>query len=305
MGIIKEHIVEHLKLGTRGSKLALWQAHFIKAQLEAVGTTCEIVIIKTRGDQIQDIGFSKMEGKGFFTKEIEDALLEGKIDFAVHSMKDMPTTNPPGLVLTALSYREDPRDCLVIKKSSATDGLLKLPESAIVGTSSARRKAQLLHYRSDLNIQDIRGNVPTRLKKLQEESFDAIVLAKAGLERLKIDLSDFEYIDLNPREFVPAPAQGVIALQVREDDTATRRLLQQIHHADVARCTNIERKVLQLMDGGCQMPLGVHCEMDQENNFHVHAAFAKSWDAPVKFVHCSQSTSINLAEKIHQALLED
>ena len=293
-----------LKLGTRGSKLALWQANFIKDQLEQVGQNVEIVIIKTRGDKIQDIGFSKMEGKGFFTKEIEDALIDGRVDFAVHSMKDMPTTNPPGLCLTALTYREDPRDCLVIKKSSVQPKPLKLGEGAVVGTSSARRKAQLLHYRPDFNIQDIRGNVPTRLEKLQNGNFDAIVLAKAGLNRLKIDLSAFEFIDLNPREFVPAPAQGVIALQVRESDTETRKVLKQIHHADVARCTNVERKVLQLMDGGCQMPLGVNCEQDQDGNFHVNAAFATAWDAPVKFVHLSRSTSVNLAEEIYTMLTD-
>ena len=291
-----------LKLGTRGSKLALWQANFIKDQLEQKGQTVEIVIIKTRGDKIQDIGFSKMEGKGFFTKEIEDALIDEQIDFAVHSMKDMPTSNPEGLCLTALSYREDPRDCLVIKKSSVQEKPLKLGDGAKVGTSSARRKAQLLHYRPDLELSDIRGNVPTRLEKLKSGDFDAIVLAKAGLNRLKIDLSEFEFIDLNPREFVPAPAQGVVALQVRESDIDTRKILRQIHHADVARCTNIERKVLRLLDGGCQMPLGVNCEQDDQGNFHVHAAFAKAWDAPVKFVHLSRSTSVNLAEEVFNML---
>jgi len=296
--------VKTLKLGTRGSKLALWQANFIKDQLVKSGQDVEIVIIKTRGDKIQDIGFSKMEGKGFFTKEIEDALIDGRVDFAVHSMKDMPTTNPEGLCLTALSYREDPRDCLVIKKSSVQAKALKLGDSAKVGTSSARRKAQLLHYRSDLQIADIRGNVPTRLEKLKNGDFDAIVLAKAGLNRLKIDLSDFEFIDLNPREFVPAPAQGVVALQVRESDTETRKVLRQIHHAEVARCTNVERRVLQLMDGGCQMPLGVHCEQDEHGNFHVSAALATAWDAPVRFVHLSRSTSVNLADEIYNQLMQ-
>lgn len=294
-----------LRLGTRGSKLALWQANFIKGQLEKEGQEVEITIIKTRGDKIQDIGFSKMEGKGFFTKEIEDALIAGDIDFAVHSMKDMPTKGPEGLCLTSLSYREDPRDCLVIKKSSVSDAMLKLPEGAKVGTSSARRKAQLLHYRSDLQMVDIRGNVPTRLQKLLDQDFDAIVLAKAGMNRLETDLSAFECIDLNPREFVPAPAQGVIALQTREDDTNTRRILQKIHHSEVARCTNVERRVLQLLDGGCQMPLGVHCSQDEQGNYHVHAAFAKAWDEKVKYVHCSRSSSVNLSEDVFNMLTED
>jgi hydroxymethylbilane synthase len=150
-----------------------------------------------------------MEGKGFFTKEIEEALLRKEIDVAVHSMKDLPTTSPEGLAITALSYRENPADWMVIRQSGTdAKALFRLREKAIVGTSSARRKAQLLHYRPDIQIKDIRGNVPTRLRKLDEGQFDAIMLAAAGLTRLEIDLSAYEVIRFSPKEFIPAPAQG-------------------------------------------------------------------------------------------------
>ncbi len=292
-----------VKIGTRGSKLALWQAEYTKLLLEEQGAEVELVIIKTKGDRIQDIGFAKMEGKGFFTKEIEDALLRGDVDLAVHSMKDMPTNSPEGLVITAVSYRENPADWLIIRKDKTTENkLLKLPENATVGTSSARRKAQMLHFRSDVNLQDIRGNVPTRLQKLRDGGFDAILLAAAGIERLEIDLTEFTVVKLHPKEMVPAPAQGVLAWQTCTEDKKIRRLLKKLHNADTAAATNVERKVLNLFQGGCQMPLGVYCERDHSGNYHVQAAMADSWDAPVKRVSVSQSTAAGLAEKVVERL---
>ncbi len=294
---------QKLKIGTRGSRLALWQANFTKDILEALGVEVELVIIKTKGDKIQHLSFDKIEGKGFFTKEIEDSLLRGDIDMAVHSMKDLPTESPEGLAITAVSYRENPADWLIIRKAVLTEGqLLKLPEKAIVGTSSARRKAQMRHFRNDLQMKDIRGNVPTRLEKLRKGDFDAILLAAAGVSRLEMDLSEFEIIKLNPKEFVPAPAQGVLAYQTCEDDMTTRRILKQLHHPEVSARTNIERKVLKLMEGGCHMPLGVYCERDQMNNYHVWAAIAKTWDSPVKKVRLSSSTSHELAESVVEKL---
>lgn len=245
-----------------------------------------------------------MEGKGFFTKEIEDALLREEVDVAVHSMKDLPTNAPEGLSITAVSYRENPADWLVIRKSQAAEGQsLRLPQKAIVGTSSARRKSQILDFRPDVQIKDIRGNVPTRLGKLRDGQFDAILLAAAGATRLGIDLEEaFTLIKFNPREFVPAPAQGVLAWQTRTEDKPTRRTLKQIHQKDTAEVTNIERKVLNLLDGGCQMPLGVYCERDADANFHIWAAKAAAWDQPVKRVRLSQSTKHQLAERVVEAL---
>ncbi len=286
-----------IKIGTRGSRLALWQADFLQNQLSDIGVESELVIIKTKGDQIQHLGFDKMEGKGFFTKEIEDALLRGDIDMAVHSMKDMPTSQPEGLVITAVSYREDPSDWLLIRKESMDGNMdLRLKEGAIVGTSSARRKAQMLNFRSDIGLQDIRGNVPTRIEKLRNGDFDAILLAGAGVTRLQLDVSDLEVIKFNVKEFVPAPAQGVLAFQTCKGDKATRRILQKIHHSDVAEVTNIERKVLQLLDGGCQLPMGAYCEKDTMGNFHLWVASADAWDGELKKVRLSSSTSFELAE---------
>lgn len=295
---------KHLRIGTRGSKLALWQAYYTQDQLKKAGIGSELVIIKTQGDRIQHLSFDKMEGKGFFTKEIEDALLRKEIDVAVHSMKDLPTSSPEGLVITAISYRENPADTLVVRPEGQQEGqLFKLKQHAVVGTSSARRKAQMRHFRPDIQIKDIRGNVPTRLQKLREGQFDAILLAAAGLSRLEIDLSEFHVVQFNPREFVPAPAQGVLAWQSRIDDKETRRTLQKIHDKAVAERTNIERKVLNLLDGGCQMPLGVYCEKDQAGNFHVWAAKAEGWDQPLERVQVSSSTSFQLAEQVVEKLV--
>ncbi len=292
-----------IRIGTRGSKLALWQAEYLRRALAEHHIESELLIIKTQGDRIQHLSFDKMEGKGFFTKEIEDHLLRGEVDVAVHSMKDLPTTAPPGLTITAVSYREDPSDWLVIRQSRVkNEQLLKLPREAVVGTSSARRKAQMLDFRPDIAIKDIRGNVPTRLEKLRQGQFDAILLAGAGLTRLGIDLSEFHVIRFNPREFVPAPAQGVLAFQTCTEDTQIRRLLRHIHHEDVAARTNIERRVLQLADGGCQMPIGVYCERDATGNYHVWAAKADSWNSPLKRARLSQSTSHQLAERVLEEL---
>lgn len=290
-------------IGTRGSQLALWQAYYTKDLLEKLGVEVELKIIKTKGDKIQHLSFDKIEGKGFFTKEIEEQLLNGEIDMAVHSMKDLPTTSPEGLVVTAVSYRENPADALIINKNAFTEGkVMNLPEGATVGTSSARRKAQLLHFRPDLKIKDIRGNVDTRLRKLVEEDYDAIVLAAAGFARLEMDMSDYQVITFNPKEFIPAPAQGVLAFQTRTDDLGTRRVLKAIHRTDVASCTNVERKALNLIEGGCHTPVGIYCERDANGYYHAWAAMADTWDSPVRRVQISSSTTHNLAEEIVEKL---
>lgn len=292
-----------IRIGTRGSKLALWQAHYTQSQLKAQGIESILEIIKTKGDKIQHLSFDKIEGKGFFTKEIEDALLRGDVDMAVHSMKDLPTTQPPGLCITAVSYREMATDQLIVRKDIGGEGrLFSLPENAVVGTSSARRKALMLDVIPDLEMKDIRGNVPTRVQKLRDKQFDAIIMAAAGLQRLELDLSEFKVINLNAREFVPAPAQGVLAFQTCTSDYDTRRMLKILHEPKVAACTNVERKILQLMGGGCHMPLGAYCERDQMGNYHVWAAMAKEWNSPLKRVKLSSSTSSQLAEKVVEGL---
>lgn len=290
-----------IRIGTRGSKLALWQADYLQSELSKIGEQSEVHIIKTKGDLVQNLSFDKLEGKGFFTKEIEDALLKGEVDLAVHSLKDMPTTQPTGLVLCGLSYREAANDCLIIKRSSLDKvHPMGLGNDAVVGTSSARRKALVADLFPNAKCADIRGNVPTRIQKLLDGEMDAIILAKAGLNRLKLALDDQLIVrDLHTREFVPAPGQGVITYQCREEDTNIRNIVRKIHHSEVLECTNIERGVLKKMDGGCQLPLGVHCEKDSNGFYHVYAGYG----SPLKRVNFSQSTSVGLVDKIYEALL--
>ena len=271
----------------------------MQAQLLNIGQQSELVIIKTQGDLVQNLSFEKLEGKGFFTKEIEDALLRGDIDMAVHSMKDLPPSQPEGLAVTAVSYRENPADWLLIRPEAfVPDAPLRLCEGAIVGTSAARRKALARSFRPDLSLLDIRGNVPTRIEKLRRGDFDAIFLAGAGLTRLQLDLSGLEILELSPREFVPAPAQGVLAYQVVASDVRVRRILRDIHQPDVSAVTNVERRVLQGLGGGCHMPLGVYCERDSTGFYHVWATCADTWDAPLRRVRLSSSTHFGLADEV-------
>ncbi len=255
--------MKHVTIGSRGSDLALWQAHFVKGELEKLGCSVSIEIIKTQGDKIQHLSFDKLEGKGFFTKEIEDALLKKSIDLAVHSHKDLETTPPAGLKIACVSERAHPSDLLLINKNAVdADKKWDLKSSAVVGTSSARRKSQVLYYREDVELKDLRGNVPTRIQKLRDGNYDAILLAKAGVDRLEIDLSEFHVVVLDPKEFVPAPAQGVLGLQIRNEDDELAAILAKMNAEMVAKRIGVERKVLNLLDGGCQLPLGVYCDID-------------------------------------------
>ncbi len=258
-------------IGTRGSQLALWQAHYTQTQLERIGHQVKLQIIKTTGDKIQNVSFNKIEGKGFFTKELEEALLNEDIDMAVHSYKDLPTTQPDGLSIIANSYRENPADWLIINKNSTERKFLSLKEGATVGTSSPRRASQLLHFRPDLKIKAIRGNVPTRVKKADEE-VDAVVLAAAGLNRLDLDLSNYIVVKLPPILFIPAPAQGVLAFQIREKDQELARILSQIHDEYTAQSIYVERSILNKLEGGCQQPIGIYCKKDEET-YHLWATY--------------------------------
>jgi hydroxymethylbilane synthase len=285
-------------IGSRGSDLALWQANHVLRKVQKLGLTAEIKIITTQGDADQTLSFDKLEGKGFFTKEIEEALLNKEIDLAVHSHKDLPTTSPEGLKIAAVSEREDPAELVLIRKE-CFDNTQKftIKKGAVVGTSSARRKSQLLAFRSDIKIVDLRGNVPTRIQKLRDKKYDAIMLASAGVERLRIDLSEFKVLRLDPKEFIPAPAQGVLGLQIREDDHELFQYINKLNSEKVEDTIGIERKILNLFDGGCQLPLGVYC-IKEENKFKVWTSKAATWDSMPKRIYRESFTMDGFAQKI-------
>jgi hydroxymethylbilane synthase len=290
-------------IGSRGSDLALWQANFVLSELKKIKIATEIKIIKTQGDISQNLSWDKLEGKGFFTKEIEDALLKNEIDLAVHSHKDLPTDPVIGLIIAAVSEREDPSELLLISKKAVDEKQrFSLKQNAVVGTSSARRKSQLLAWRPDVKPEDLRGNVPTRIQKLRDKKYDAILIANAGVSRLEIDLSEFHIEILDPKEFIPAPAQGVLALQIRENDNELFEKLQKLNHPDVAEAISVERKILNLFDGGCQLPLGSHCEKDEnedgESIFKVRVAKAEKWNSFPRYFYFESNKTEGLAQKI-------
>ncbi len=272
-------------IGSRGSDLALWQARYVQKQLKEVcHINSTIKIIKTKGDQIQHLSFDKIEGKGFFTKEIEEALLCKEIDLAVHSFKDLETTQPKGLCIAAVSKREDPSDILLINKGSIDKTLYwNIKQNAALGTSSSRRKSQILMFRPDIELKDIRGNVPTRIEKLRQGLYDAILLAKAGLDRLNLDVHDLEVVPLSPSEFIPAPAQGVLALQIREEDVELLGVLDKINNPISHKSSSIERGLLKQFGGGCQVPLGIFAEEIVSNKFNIRISKAKTaYDIPLQ-----------------------
>jgi hydroxymethylbilane synthase len=241
-------------IGSRGSALALWQARHISAQLTGLGTETRIEIIKTSGDKIQDVPLAKVGGKGLFTKEIEEALLDKSIDLAVHSMKDVPTDLPEGLVLSAIPEREEARDALIgCKVEQLTTGMR-------VGTSSLRRSSQLLWQRPDLRIEMLRGNVDTRLRKLDEGQYDAIVLAAAGLRRLGWQDRITELIPVDI--MCPAVGQGALAIETRDDGGATQQLAAKLDHEPTRVAVTEERAFLRVLGGGCQVPVGAHAWLE-------------------------------------------
>ena len=242
-----------LRIGTRGSALALWQARSISEALRAVaGVQSEIVIVKTSGDKFQQSSFSEIGTKGVFIKELEDALLERRVDLAVHSMKDVPTEIPGGLTIAAICKRQDVRDALL-----STNGLSlnRLPRGARVGTSSLRRKSQLLFARSDLKILDLRGNVDTRIEKLKRGDYDAIVLAKAGLDRLGLSANISEVLSTDV--CLPAAGQGAIGIEARAEDAESLEILSALNDGETRSGVEAERAVLAGLEGGCQVSIGV------------------------------------------------
>ncbi len=243
-----------LRIGSRGSQLALWQAHHIAGLLRVEGHDVEIEIIKTTGDRLQEVTFARVGSKGMFTKEIEEALADGRVDLAVHSLKDLPTELPEPFVLAATPVRVDPRDVLVSIKHA---NLAALPQGARVGTSSQRRRAQLKSLRPDLELVEFRGNVDTRLRKLAEGQVEAILLAAAGLDRL--GRTDWVRGRLSPEDFCPAAGQGALGIETRKDDAATIEAVSFLDHADTRFAVAVERAALAALGGGCQVPIGIHC----------------------------------------------
>lgn len=255
-----------LVVATRGSQLALWQANHVKASLEALepGLRVELRIIRTRGDKILDVPLSQVGGKGLFVKEIEEALLDRSCDLAVHSIKDVPMVLPEGLELGCVPRREACTDCLLSERYA---GLDDLPRGAHVGTSSLRRQAQLLSLRPDLRISSLRGNVDTRLRKMKEGEYDAIVLARAGLNRL--GLSATHMTDLQPADFVPAVGQGALGIECRGDDPFVLELVGRMEDRATRVCVEAERAFLRALDGGCQVPIGAHATLSREGDREV------------------------------------
>jgi len=248
-----------LVIGTRGSKLALWQSEYIKAMLEQLtGLPVSLKVIKTTGDKILDVPLAKVGGKGLFTKELEVELLAGTVDLCVHSMKDVPTELPEGLVIAAMPERVDPRDVIV----SGTKGydLNTLPQGARMGTSSLRRVAQVRALRPDLEIVDVRGNLDTRMRKAEEGEVDAVILAAAGITRMGWADRISHYIPTN--QMVSAVGQGAIGIEIREDDEYMLHVMERIGHPETMECVTAERVVMQRLEGGCQVPIGAYARYE-------------------------------------------
>jgi hydroxymethylbilane synthase len=249
-----------LRIGTRASQLALWQANWVKGELEKRYPDLDVTLvkIKTTGDKILDVPLARVGGKGLFTKEIEEAMLAGEIEAAVHSMKDVPTVFPAGLGLRCITRREDPRDIVILRPGIST--WQELPIGGRVGTSSLRRKAMLLHTRPDLQMLDIRGNVETRIRKLTDDNLDAVVLAAAGMHRLGFaaQISEYLPVDLS----LPAIGQGALGLETRVDDADTNALVDFFNHPETAHAVIAERALLARLEGGCQVPIAAFGTVD-------------------------------------------
>lgn len=254
--------MNQLVIGSRGSKLALWQAEWVRARLGELASVVEvrIEIIKTSGDVMRDVPLSVIGGQGVFTKELEEALLDGRIDIAVHSLKDLPTFLPDTLSIAAVTEREDARDALVLREGArASYATLKdLPSGATVGTSSPRRAAQLRHLRPDIPVKELRGNVDTRLRKLDAGEYDAIILASAGLRRLGLERRISAAVSI--AEMLPAVGQGALGIETRAGDAATKDIVARLNHAPTRAACEAERALLRALGGGCQVPIAAHAK---------------------------------------------
>jgi hydroxymethylbilane synthase len=286
-----------LRIGSRGSQLALWQANHISALLRARGHEVEIEIIHTTGDKITDVALAKVGTKGMFTKEIEEALAEGRIDLAVHSLKDLPTELPAGFALAAVPPREDARDVFL---SAKFERIEQLPSGARVGTSSLRRQAQLHAIRRDLELIPLRGNVDTRLRKLESGDYDGIILAAAGIARLGLHTHVREYISLE--QMCPAAGQGALAIETRADDAATIDALQFLDDAETRAAVECERAALNALGGGCQVPIGAFAAVDA-TGLHLRAVVASPDGSEIIREQRSGKDPLTLGAEVGQALL--
>lgn len=307
-----------LRIATRKSKLALWQANYVAKLIKEKYSDIKIELVKivTKGDKILDVPLAKIGGKGLFTKEIEEALLDNRADLAVHSMKDVPTQLPENLEISVVSKREDPRDALIIRKdilekikkekdiSFIKNPLDLLPKNAIVGTSSLRRKALLKKYRKDLIIKDLRGNVDTRLRKLKEGKYDAIILAGAGLKRLGLEDEITAYL---PTEiFIPAICQGILGIETRVGDKETLKYIEHINDKKSYYESLLERAFLEKVEGGCQVPLGCHAQTNLEKGTIKAKAFIADLEGKVFLLDTIEgeiSKAQKLGEKLADSLL--
>jgi hydroxymethylbilane synthase len=300
---LKDRII----IGSRGSKLALWQAKWVRSRLTTLypRIDCYIETIKTSGDVLKDAPLSVIGGKGVFTKEIEEALIDKRIDVAVHSLKDLPTVLPDGLTVAAIPAREDARDALVLRAGLSTNHLSieSLPEGAVVGTSSPRRLAQLKNLRPDLVIKDLRGNVDTRLRKLDAGDYDAIILASAGLRRLGFAERISEAIATD--EMLPAVSQGALGLETRADDVETIELLAPLDHAPTSQACTAERAMLRGLGGGCQLPIAGHAVVSGDRMRLEGLIAAVSGELIIRdSLEGAASDAVQLGEMLSRRLLE-
>jgi len=280
--------MQTVRIATRGSRLALWQAKHIASRIRCLHPdyAIHLEVIKTQGDNILDVPLAKLGGKGLFVKEIEEALLNGNADLAVHSMKDMPMELPKGLVLACIPERAEACDSLLSLRYSS---LAQLPQDAHVGTSSLRRQAQLLHLRPDLRISSLRGNVDTRLRKLHEGQFDAIVLATAGLKRLELQAPHMSLLE--PPAFLPAVGQGALGIECRADRQDIIELLAPLEHRATRICVEAERAFLAGLNGGCQVPIAGHARMSRPEHFTLEALIADIDGSSVLCAQCEGSVN--------------
>ncbi len=285
--------MSQITIGTRGSALALWQADHVKKLLERAhpGLEVKLKIIKTKGDKILTASLAVIGGKGVFTKELETALLRKEIDLAVHSLKDLPTTLPKGLAIGAVPKREDVRDAFVSAKHKSIDAL---PDGATVATGSLRRRAQLLHRRPDLNIVDIRGNLQTRFEKLKASTWDGMILAHAGLKRLKLRDKIAQVIPTSV--MLPAVGQGALGIEIRANDARLKRLLRPLHHAPTFAAVRAERALLAGLGGGCQVPIGAKTSTTNDGNVRL-TGFVAELDGSTMLT-ATETGPIASAEKI-------
>jgi hydroxymethylbilane synthase len=289
-------------IGTRGSELALWQANWVKARLAVLSpeTTFEIKVIRTTGDQVLDVALSKIGDKGLFTRQIETELMDGKIDLAVHSLKDLQTIQPDGLLIGATCERDIPNDAFVSRFFETVD---ELPRRARVATGSLRRKSQLLHYRPDLEIVDIRGNVPTRLQKFADSDLDGLILAYAGLNRLGLKEKIRQTIPFTV--MLPAPGQGALAVEVRSDDKRAMALCGGLDDASTRLCVTAERAFLRRLEGGCQVPIGAVATL-QNDRVHLDGMVGSLDGSTVfrEYIEGGADEADNLGIRLAERLIE-